>query len=142
MPTNWDAIFDEIYTVKTKRDIKFREATSYQLESDLVTYASDETLPAKVLWRQDATTFSRGVWFEKDQVSLVIWFRDLTDTKTATSAQITEWVGKFKGAVKEAGDYKSRFIVDGQTLQVREVFPQERPDGKVHALRVILVAAE
>jgi len=147
MSIDWNAVFNTIYDLKAKRDVVFREATSYALESAAVTYASDATLPAKVLWRDDSLEFQRGrggaVWQETDRGSLVIWFKDLTGNPTATSTEVGSYISRFKGAVNEAfGEYFSRFIVDGQYLKARAVIPIERPDGKIYALKILIQAAE
>ena len=142
MPS-FDVIFDTIYDIKTKRDVIFLEATSYSLLSETVVYAASDTIPAKILWRDDSARFQRGVWQENDRATLVVWMRDLTSNKTATEADITEWTRKFKGQVSE-GDRErwSRFIVDGQRLKARQIVPIERPDGKIYALKMTLEASE
>lgn len=143
MSINWNSIFDDIHNKRAARTVTFREAIGYSLASEAVTYASDAQLTAKVLWRNDGTEFRRGVWVEEDQASLVIWFKDLTSKTTGTSSEITDWTARFKGAVNEGvRERYSRFIIDGQRLKAREVFPIERPDGNVYALRVLLEAAE
>ena len=149
MSPNFDVIFDQIHDLRASRSIDLREALTYQLESASVTYAPTFSVDAKVLWKGDAVGLQRGsrstqgiVWTEIDKASLIIWFRDLTGKPTAASgSEIADWIRRFKGAIYEGSrEYYSRWDVDGQALKTRDVFPIERPDGKVYALKVMLQA--
>lgn len=140
---NWDHVFDTIRGLRASRPVAFREATDYQLASGVVTYASTQIVPAKVHWRNDAAVFARGVWQEADQATLVVWAKDLTGNATLAEAETVDWIRRLKGRVQEGGrEAWSRFDVDGQALKARAVYPLERPDGKVYALRVVLEAAD
>lgn len=138
-PLNWVPTFNNLFSLRTVRDITVRVATGSG-----PSYAADKVVKAGVRYRDVGFDPERGVLYPQERVEVMVWLRDWFGRTTdgATDAELRQLVKDLKGDVQEGvREHFTRFVVDGASMKYDRHALDERPDGVVFGVIVTLQAA-